>query len=282
MKPENDIPKIDIPADWVVGTDISKEILSLYTNYPCRLKAEIFVLCMQGNIEASINLTRYNVKPFDFITILPGSIMQIHKLEGDLRIYFMGFSSDFIKNANLVKSIMDNLYIIKECPVISLPEKSAGLLEDYFALLIKTYGFCNHKINRDIISHLLQGILLGIGVLYKDKTITKTSLVKSEQICKDFSQLVMQNYTKERNVAYYAGKLGITPSHLCTTVKQVTGKTCLGIISSMVIMDAKAQLKATEQSIQSIAYSLNFTNMSFFGKYFKRYVGVGPLEYRNS
>jgi AraC family transcriptional activator of pobA len=50
----------------------------------------------------------------------------------------------------------------------------------------------------------------------------------------------------------------------------------------MVIMDAKAQLKSTDLSIHDIAYSLNFTNMSFFGKYFKRHVGMGPLEYRNS
>ena len=50
----------------------------------------------------------------------------------------------------------------------------------------------------------------------------------------------------------------------------------------MVIMDAKAQLKSTEASVQSIAYSLNFTNMSFFGKYFKRHVGISPQEYRNN
>ena len=92
---ENDIPKIDLPDDWIIGNLSHKDIglLSLYANYPCRLKAEIFVLCMQGEIEASINLTRYQVKPGSFITILPGTILQIHKVEGDLQIYFMGFSS---------------------------------------------------------------------------------------------------------------------------------------------------------------------------------------------
>lgn len=282
MKLDNDIPKIDIPIDWVVGTDISKEILSLYKNYPCRLKAEIFVLCMGGNVEASINLTHYNVKAFDFVTIFPGSIMQIHQVEGDLKIYFMGFSSEFIKNANIVKSVMDSLYAINANPVISLPEKPARLLEDYFSLLIKTYAFCSNKLNKEIITHLLQGMLFGLGALYKDRTIINTPQGKGEQISNEFAQLVMQNYTKERNVSYYADKLGITPSHLCTTVKQVTGKTCLEIISTMVIMDAKAQLKSTDLSVQNIAYSLNFTNMSFFGKYFKRHVGVGPLEYRNT
>lgn len=278
---ENDLPKIDIPGNWIIGTDISEDILSLYTNFPCRLKAEIFVLCMQGNIEATINLTRYNVKPFDFITILPGSILQIHKVEGQLRIYFMGYSSNFIDHVNIVKSTLDVLYTIKEKPVISLAKEPALLMENYFSLLIRTYSFCREKIGPEIITHLLSGMLLGLGALYKDKTTSQTSLAKNEQIAKEFARLVMQNYMKERNVAFYAKKMGITPAHLCTTVKQVTGKTCLEIISTMVVMDAKAQLKSTNLSIHDIAYSLNFTNMSFFGKYFKRYVGIGPLEYRN-
>ncbi len=92
----------------------------------------------------------------------------------------------------------------------------------------------------------------------------------------------MQNYTTQRSVAWYAQQLQITRAHLSTIVKQTTGKTCIEIITFMVIMDAKAQLKSTNLSIHDIAYSLNFNNMSFFGKYFKRYVGMGPLEYRNS
>lgn len=278
---ENDLPKIDIPGNWIIGTDISEDILSLYTNFPCRLKAEIFVLCMQGNIEATINLTRYNVKPFDFITILPGSILQIHKVQGELCIYFMGYSSNFIEHAKIVKSTLDVLYTIKENPIISLAQEPAKLMESYFSLLIKTYSFCREKISPEIITHLLSGMLLGLGALYKDKISPKPNLAKNEQIAKEFGQLVMQNYMKERNVSSYAKKMGITPAHLCTTVKQVTGKTCVEIISTMVVMDAKAQLKSTNLSIHDIAYSLNFTNMSFFGKYFKRYVGVGPLEYRN-
>lgn len=35
-------------------------------------------------------------------------------------------------------------------------------------------------------------------------------------------------------------------------------------------------------TIQEIAYSLNFPSASFFGMYFKRHLGMSPLEYRNS
>ena len=276
-----ELPKLDIPEDWIVGTDISKEILSLYTNFPCRLKAGIFALCMQGEIEASIDMTSYQVKANDFVTILPGSILQIHRVEGDLRIYFIGYSSQFITNANVVKPTLDIFYTIKTNPVISLKEDIAQLFHEHFTLLAKTYLTYYRKINKETIKHILFALVHGLGELYKDIKITKTVIGKSERIAHDFAKLVMQHYAKERNVAFYANELGITQAHLSTTVRQITGKTCLEIIASMVIMDAKAQLKSTNISIQSIAYSLNFTNMSFFGKYFKRHVGVGPLEYRN-
>lgn len=281
---ENDIPKIDLPEDWVIGKLLQNDIgiLNLYTNYPCRLKAEIFVLCLEGEIEASINLTQITVRPLNFVTILPGSIFQIHSIKGDLQIYFMGFSSDFINHTNMVKSIVDVLYTIQENPVIELKERAGDLLKDYFSLLIKMYEFYGPKIVKEILHHLLSGMLMGVGALYKDKTYNKTNLSKAEQITKEFRHLVMKNYTTQRSVAWYAKRLGITPAHLSTITKQTTGKTCNDIINSMVIMDAKTQLKSTNLSIHDIAYSLNFTNMSFFGKYFKRYVGIGPLEYRNS
>lgn len=281
---ENDIPKIDLPEDWVIGKLLQNDIgiLNLYTNYPCRLKAEIFVLCLEGEIEASINLTQITVRSLNFVTILPGSIFQIHSIKGDLQIYFMGFSSDFINHTNMVKSIVDVLYTIQENPVIELKERAGDLLKDYFSLLIKMYEFYGPKIVKEILHHLLSGMLMGVGALYKDKTYNKTNLSKAEQITKEFRHLVMKNYTTQRSVAWYAKRLGITPAHLSTITKQTTGKTCNEIINSMVIMDAKTQLKSTDLSIHDIAYSLNFTNMSFFGKYFKRYVGIGPLEYRNS
>ena len=108
------------------------------------------------------------------------------------------------------------------------------------------------------------------------------TLTKAGQTCRLFVQLVIQHYQETRNVAWYAERLKITHAHLCTIVKQITGRTCVDIISSMVIMDAKSQLKSTQLSIQEISDSLNFANMSFFGKYFKRYVGMSPLDYRNN
>ena len=42
-----ELPKIDLPEEWLIGTAVNKELLNLYTNFPCRLKSDIFVLCMK-------------------------------------------------------------------------------------------------------------------------------------------------------------------------------------------------------------------------------------------
>ena len=118
--------------------------------------------------------------------------------------------------------------------------------------------------------------------VYKSYSGDAHPITRKEEICKELVQLVTQHYAIERKAQFYADKLGISLQHLSTTVKQVTGKNVLDIISYVVFMDAKAKLKSTNLTIQEIAYSLNFPNASFFGKYFKRYVGMTPLEFRTS
>ncbi len=280
---EKTLPKIDIPNNYSIGTGINETILNLYKDYPCRLNAEIFVLCMDGTIDATINLDRQTIKRYDLITLSPGSIIQLHKAEGNLKIYYMIFSSKFISEVNIAKSLIDFLYIVKSNPVIGLPQKFAEIYEEYFSLLIRTNNMHPTK-NPDILKCILLSLLYRLKELYqsRNKMTDTPSSNRNEQICKEFAHLVIQHYTKERNISFYAERIGITATHLSNTVKQITGKTVMGIIAEMVITDAKAQLKSTNQPINEIADSLNFANVSFFGKYFKRYVGMGPQKYRNS
>lgn len=279
---DNTIPKFDLPENWLAGTDISKELLGLYKNYPVRLKCEIMALCMEGEIEASVNLNHITVNKNDIITLMPGSIFQINDLNGDLKIYFVGFSSKYVENNDKAKILLDAIYSTLGKPKISLSDKGAMMTEKYFKLLIDIYEMSDEKLKLEIADNIFADTHKGISLLYKKKTDNENiTSSKSEQLCKAFTQLVMQHYKDNRNVAWYAEKLGITHAHLCSIIKQSTGKTCADIISSMVIMDAKSQLKSTHQSIQVISDSLNFANMSFFGKYFKRHVGMSPLEYRN-
>ncbi|MFR3101268.1 MAG: helix-turn-helix domain-containing protein, partial [Parabacteroides distasonis] len=63
-------------------------------------------------------------------------------------------------------------------------------------------------------------------------------------------------------------------------VKNVSNRTAGEWIDNYVVLEAKALLSSSTLSIQEISDRLNFTNQSFFGKYFKQHVGISPTEYR--
>lgn len=278
---ENELPRFDLPEDFLAGSMTDSLVLSLYMHFPCRIKAEMLVLLKRGRVEASINLINFNIEENSFAVILPGSILQINKVEGDVELYYAGFSSEFLRSISPVKSILDVSSSIRHTPIVQLKEEVADLIKKYYILAEETKALFKTD-NRDLLRPLYSSLIQALGTIYTKKRVNNEILTPGERISQDFGQLVLDNYAAEKNVAFYASKLGITPAYLSTIVKQTTGRTCMEIIANMVIMDAKAQLKSTNLPIYQIADSLNFSNVSFFGKYFKRHVGISPLEYRNS
>lgn len=272
------LPQLDLSVDYLVGNDVTEDILNFYKQ-TCRLKGGVFVLCLEGSMRVCINLTEYTIRKNHFITLMPGSIIQFCGQTEKVRLSFIGFSSKFIERINMVQSASGFLTTLYENAVLPLDEKKAGFLQDFFSLMdrIQTDG---SLLNPEVMKHILLAIVGSVGEMYQSQTWPKQAYSRSEEICKRFIQLVMENYTVQRHTAFYASQLSITPQHLCMIIKQRTGRSVSDIIADMVIMDAKSQLKATTLTIQEISYALNFPNVSFFGKYFKRYVGVSPQNFR--
>ncbi|MGM9777519.1 MAG: helix-turn-helix domain-containing protein [Prevotella sp.] len=81
-------------------------------------------------------------------------------------------------------------------------------------------------------------------------------------------------------IPFYAGRLGISVGHLHSVVKRVSGKSPGEWIEQYVTKEACAMLKCTDKTIQQISIELGFPSQSFFGKYFKRAIGLSPKEYR--
>ena len=279
---EKELPILDIPEKFVIGTGIPEEILNLYKNYPCHLKALVVVLCRGGMLHGTVNLHETTVKKNDFIVLSPGSVLQLHKAEQNPILFVGVFSSEFLSSIKLPKNLIEFLFRIKSSPTIPAPENYAEAYETLCKGLIKLNEI-DSDCDSEIIKTILTGLLLRIKSFYKeqDRHTSEKSENKTQAIVREFGELVIQHYTHERNIAFYARKLGITATHLSNTIKAATGKTVITIIAEMVINDAKAQLKSTTIPINQIADSLNFANVSFFGKYFKRYVGMSPVSYRN-
>lgn len=275
-----EFPQVDLPSEVLAWTKVTEDILNIYRQ-SCRLQACIVAICTEGTMKASINLLDYEINPNDLIVLLPGTIIQFRERTEKVCLCFAGFSAGCAGRINLIKSIGEAYTRLLEQPVVPLSEKVADYLKEYFSLLSRISCDESFNLAPEIANLSLQTILTSIQLIYRNHPGDNNSNRKKE-ICRELIRYITENYRNERCAQFYADKLGISLQHLSTTVKQVTGKSVLDTIAYIVIIDAKAKLKGTDMTIQEIAYSLNFPNASFFCKYFRRHVGMSPLEFRNS
>ena len=74
--------------------------------------------------------------------------------------------------------------------------------------------------------------------------------------------------------------LNLSAHHLTQIVKLVTGQSVSDFIFEMLFSEARNLLTHSKLSIQEIATTLNFSDQSSFGKFFKRRAGVSPIDFR--
>ena len=99
-------------------------------------------------------------------------------------------------------------------------------------------------------------------------------------VFRNFLSLLSSSYPKSRSVSYYADKLCLTPKYLSTVCKEVSGETASELINRYVVKDIDFLLKQRGRSVKEICNELEFPNLSFFGRYVKKHLGLSPKQYR--
>ncbi len=94
--------------------------------------------------------------------------------------------------------------------------------------------------------------------------------------------LVETHMKEERSVAFYANLLGLTSDALSDFIKRMTGVTAKVWINQMMLLEAKRMLVTENISISLLAQSLGFTETTHFIRFFRRYSGFTPFEFRRS
>lgn len=90
---KNEILKIDLSNDWIVHTNINRELLKKYLKYPVRLKCEILLLCMEGEIEGTINTNLITARPNDLVILTQGKRLANSQNRNEFGIPYSGILS---------------------------------------------------------------------------------------------------------------------------------------------------------------------------------------------
>lgn len=268
-----------IGYDFVLFDNI--KLLPVF-DYPFKLDISVAIICVEGTMEGTINLKKYRAKAPGLFIFLPDQILQYEYLSEDFSGYFMIMSKQFSDNLlidiherfPLTRSIQDN-------PWIPITEEELKSMIEYYTLLKKTVEMKNNPHRVEIIKHLMQAFFYSSNYIF-NKNIAEGTKSKQKILVEDFLTLVKSKFKEQRGIEYYADKLFLTPKYLSTAIKQSSGKSASEWINDFVILEAKALLRSTNMTIQQVSDELNFPSQSFFGKYFKRNVGVSPKEYRKN
>lgn len=137
------------------------------------------------------------------------------------------------------------------------------------------------QILKSLVLSLAEGVFheLLFDFVSNHPTEAKTQDVR-DRIFQAFLISLFRNYKNEREVSFYAEEQHLSPRYFSSIIKEKSGHSALHWIILMVISSIREVLRNSDLSMKEISTEFHFPSQSFFGKYFKQYVGVSPKEYR--
>ncbi len=271
-----------------------------------RFDGMIFLAVKSGKITFNIDMERFTLMPNDLMISGANSIITVDadSIENlDAHVLFV--STEFIHDLNFEIIILNNLPITAHrSPLIRLNQNDLEHLIAYLELL--DYNAKNNSgdsvqlfsksISRSLltatlyqvmINHIRRREAVAATPSFSDDDSVEEPAIKRPRSRRmlythEFVRLVRKHFRLEHSVRFYANKMCISPKYLSLVVKESTGRSAAEIIDEHLLLEAKNLLRFSGKNIQQVAYELNFSNQSSFGKYFKHLTGMSPSEFQNS
>lgn len=102
----------------------------------------------------------------------------------------------------------------------------------------------------------------------------------SDELSDRFVTMVFEASDRRASIGDYAQRLGVSAARLYRAVKRSTGKTPLAWIDEAVVSEAKALLSHTDLTVNEIASRVGILDPSYFSRFFRKQVGVPPVDFR--
>lgn len=148
-------------------------------------------------------------------------------------------------------------------------------LEKVYELLDAEYR--DNSGNLAMIKSLLKVFLLHLIKMKKEEF---TTLDINQKRAYEFLLLLEDHYIDERNMQFYADKLGISAKRLNQVLKEVLNQTGVQLLHDRLILEAKRQIIHSENSIKEVAWLLGFKDRPYFSRFFKVHTGQTPEAFQ--
>ncbi|MCM1076792.1 MAG: helix-turn-helix domain-containing protein [Bacteroides sp.] len=268
-------------------TDMIRVFCSLsdipYVTFPSRLDRMLLAVCKRGEISAIIDVAPRRLGPSSIMVLRPGHLISQCRQSDDFEGFFI------VANEDKINDILPSLHYVipyslhyNANPIIEITTEELETQTLIYEMLQRQITTSERLFNNMALNSLCEVLFYNTLGIYASRLSDTKHNTRREELLSHFIDLIEANFKTERSVNFYAEKLFVTPKHLSAVLKDISGKTAGEWIDHRVILEAKLLLRTTGMNIQEISAALNFSNQSFFGKYFKHLTGQSPRDYRNT
>ena len=254
------------------------------TDYPIRFnEITMVVFCMEGHIKFNLGLKNRTITKNQLYVILSDQIVQTTAVSPDFKAGFMVIKRNFFESQN---HIIETINLHNKMLDQSYFDLSEEEMQEYILILNRIkekIADTNHTYRKQIIQNYFQITFYNIYhlIVRRQNTPEKTPISHNVLVYERFIKIVEEHYRKSHSVKFYAAKLCLTPKYLSALIYEVSGKHASDWIHEYIMLEAKALLKSSNMNLKNISETLCFCTPSHFGRFFKRYTGYTPNEYKN-
>ena len=249
---------------------------------PHKFNFQLLVRHFAGSAKIKVDMVEYDLsEPINLIRVMSGQILMVEHISEDFDGVVVVMSNSFVESMFIYVNNTLPLNVATRSNCVKHLSNSEVDLSDVFLKAIAQVlrNQTNPYLDR-VLQHVLMAIFYSSEEIRNQLETESGAYTSADALSKEFMRLVKDNFRSERQLQFYADKLCITPRYLSRVVKECTGSSAADWIERYVVLEARALLKSTSMTIQQISDELNFPSQTFFGKYFKRRVGMSPKLYR--
>ena len=267
-----------------------------------KVKINLTLICLRGKLSVMLNGQHVEVGERQILVsrtnVIADNFMVSPNYEGKL-LMVTDRLARFLLGQHI--DIWQREFYGRSYVLITLDERDFAEYSHFYELLSMKIEDSGTVLHREVILALLQAALLDLCRKLHDEeaplserqlladdgqcpvdNVQGSSLHQGSLLFHRFLDLLTNETVKRRSVAYYAGRLCITPKYLSTVCRRESGKSPHEWIREYTLADIAYYLKSTTLTIKEISDRLEFPNLSFFGRFVKEHFGVSPMKYREN
>lgn len=267
--------KIDIDFDFQVH-NINELVREFNGNMPPnKFNQHVLAIITNGSGKKQIGLELFDIAQDTIFYIPPYMIHSSRSWDLKTSGFMLTFNDSFFLNSGVtIRSELFNLFTNRDGNFFAeCSSNKAANIVDLFKSIIEDSNskemYCNELIVLKV-SQLL---------LYFHKEFHYPNQSYNSRYYR-FLELLNKNYSKSRDVRFYADLLAIHPNYLNRVIKSKSGLTTKEVITNKIIIEAKYLLCTTPLSIKEISNKLGFPDQNSLSRLFKKIESISMSEYR--